>query len=168
MTTTTIVSRCPAPQVGETYQVLGEQVTFKALAADTVGGYTVFELRTAPGAGSAPHLQHHEDEAFFVLEGTYSALIGEERVELGPGSYVFVPRGTVHALRNIGTSPARMLIMVTPGENHERLLTEIGELVEDPACYTPGLPIGDTQIALAAAQFGMEFFAEPGACLSAT
>ncbi len=38
MTTTTIVSRRPAPQVGETYQVLGEQVTFKALAADTVGG----------------------------------------------------------------------------------------------------------------------------------
>ena len=124
-------------------------------------------MRTAPGAGRAPHLQYHEDEAFFVLEATYGALIDDERVELGPGSYVFVPRGTGHAPRNIGTSPARMLIMVTPGENHERFLTEIGEPIEDPACYTPGLPIGDSQTALAAAQYGMEFFAEPGGCLSA-
>lgn len=144
MTTTTIVSRRPAPQVGETYQVLGEQVTFKALVADTVGGYTLFALRTTPGAGRAPHLQHHEDEAFFVLEGTYGALIDDERVELGPGSYVFVPRGTVHALRNIGTSPARMLVVITPGGNHERFLTEIGEPIEDPARYTPSLPVSDT------------------------
>ncbi|HEY8599552.1 MAG TPA: cupin domain-containing protein [Thermomicrobiales bacterium] len=160
MTTMTIAPRRVAPCVGETYQVLGEQVTFKALAADTAGGYTLFELLTAPGAGSAPHLQHHEDEAFFVLEGTYSALIGEERVDLGPGSYVFVPRGTVHALTNIGTGVARMLIMVTPGGNHERFLTEIGELVEDPSRYTPGLPVRDSRIALAAANYGVEFFAD--------
>ena len=167
MMTMTIASRRVAPRVGETYQVLGERVTFKALAADTAGGYTLFELHTAPGAGSTPHVQRHEDEAFFVLEGTYSALIGDERVELGPGSYVFVPRGTVHALTNIGTGVARMLIMVTPGGSHERFLTEIGELIEDPSRYTPGLPISDSQIALAAAQCGVEFFAEREVCLSA-
>jgi quercetin dioxygenase-like cupin family protein len=167
MMTMTIVPRRVAPRVGETYQVLGEQVTFKAIAADTAGGYTLFELRTAPGAGSAPHRQHHEDEAFFVLEGTYSALIGEERVELGPGSYVFVPRGTVHAATNIGTGTARMLIMVTPGGNHERFLTEIGELVEDLSRCTPGLPISDSQIAIAAEKCGVEFFSEREVCLSA-
>ncbi len=137
--------------------MLGDQVTFKALAADTAGAYTLFELRTAPGAGSAPHLQHHEDEAFFVLEGTYSALIGDERVELGAGSYVFVPRGTIHALMNIGTGPARMLIMITPGGNHELFLAEIGELIEDPTAFSPGLPPSETRIALAAARYGVEF-----------
>lgn len=166
MTTMTIAPRRVAPRVGETYQVLGDQVTFKALAADTAGAYTLFELRTAPGAGSAAHLQHHEDEAFFVLEGTYSALVGEERIELGPGSYVFVPRGTVHAIANVGNTPARMLIMITPGGNHERFLTEIGELIEDPARYTPSLPISDTQVALAAAKYGVAFFAERD-CLNA-
>lgn len=166
MPTMTIAPRHPAPRVGETYQVLGDQVTFKALAADTAAAYTLFESRSAPGSGSAPHMQQHEDEALFVLEGTYSALIGEERVELGPGRYAFVPRGTVHAITNSGTTPARMLIMITPGGNHERFLTEIGELVEDPAGYTPGLPASDTHVALAAAEYGVTFFAERH-CLNA-
>lgn len=167
MMTITSAPRRVAPRAGETYQVLGEHVTFKALAADTAGGYTLFELRTAPGVGSAPHRQHHEDEALFVLEGTYSALIADERVERGAGSSVFLPRGTIHALTNSGTSVARMLIMVMPGLNHERFLTEIGELVEDTARYTPGLPVSDSQLAFAAAQCGIEFFAEREACLSA-
>ncbi len=59
MMTMTIAARRVAPQVGETYQVLGDQVTFEALAADTGSGYTLFELRTAPGAGSAPHARYH-------------------------------------------------------------------------------------------------------------
>jgi uncharacterized cupin superfamily protein len=107
--------------------------------------------------GTAPHLQRHEDEAFFVLEGRYSVLIGDEQVELGPGSYVFVPRGTRHAITNIGTGPARMLIMITPGGNHELFLAEIGELIADPATFSPGLPPSEARIALAAAQYGVEF-----------
>ena len=157
MIATTLAPRRVAPGAGETYHVLGDRVTCKALAAETGGAYTLLELHTAPGGGSAPHIQRHEDEAFFVLEGTYSALIGDERVELGPGSYVFVPRGTVHALTNSGDIPARMLSMITPGGNFEQFLAEIGERIDDPLTFSPGLPPSETRLARAAANYGVEF-----------
>lgn len=160
MIATTLAPRRVAPGAGETYHVLGDRVTCKALAAETGGAYSLFELHTAPGGGSAPHIQRHEDEAFFVLEGTYSALIGDERVDLGPGSYVFVPRGTVHALTNSGNTTARMLSMITPGGNFERFLAEVGERIDDPLSFTPGPPINATRLALAAANYGVEFCAD--------
>ena len=160
MIATTLAPRRVAPGAGEMYHVLGDRVTFKALAAETGGAYSLFELHTAPGGGSAPHIQRQEDEAFFVLEGLYSALIGEERVELGPGSYVFVPRGTVHALTNIGHTTARMLSMITPGGNFERFLAEIGERIDNPITFSPGLPISETRLALAAAEYGVEFYTD--------
>ena len=61
-----------APGARQIMRVLGNLVTFKALAADTGGAYTLVETRTAPGQGMRPHLQHYDDEAFLVLEGTYA------------------------------------------------------------------------------------------------
>lgn len=161
MIATTLAPRRVAPDSGEVYHILGDQVTFKALAAETGGAYSLFELRTAPGLGSAPHVQRREDEAFFVLERTYRALIGDARVELGPGSYVFVPRGMVHAITNSGDTPARMLIMITPGGNYEQFLAEIGERIEDPLTFAPGLPPIEARIAFAGAKWDVEFCGEP-------
>lgn len=163
MIATPLVPRRVAPGAGEVYHVLGDQVTCKAPATETGGAYSLFECRTEPGMGSTPHTQQYEDEAFFVLEGTYRALIGDEQVDLGPGSYVFVPRGTVHALTNSGDTPARMLIMITPGGNYEQFIAEIGERIDDPLAFSPGLPPSETSVVLAGAKYGIEFHAVPRA-----
>lgn len=167
MIATTLAPRRVAPGAGEIYHVLGDQVTCKALAAETGGAYSLFERRTEPGMGSAPHTQEQEDEAFFVLEGTYRALIGAEQVDLGPGSYVFVPRGTVHAITNVGDTPARMLIMITPGGNYEQFIAEIGERIDDLLTFSPGLPPSEARVALAGAKYGIEFHATPRAFAAA-
>ena len=52
---------------------------------------TVVESRTS---GGAPRYTHtHEDEAFYVLNGTITVGCGKETYEAGPGAFVFLPRG---------------------------------------------------------------------------
>ncbi|SMB96869.1 cupin domain-containing protein [Deinococcus hopiensis] len=109
-----------------TLNVLGVDVTFKLRAADTAGAYSLFEASVPPGAGTPPHRQPLEEEAFFGLEGEVSFQVGEERVQLTPGAATIVPRGVPHAFVNASGRPARMLILVSPGGMHERFFEELG------------------------------------------
>ena len=61
------------------------------------------------------HVHHADDEAWYVLEGTLRFQIGEETSEAGPGSAVWMPRGTPHAYGNARRGhPARYLLVMTP------------------------------------------------------
>jgi quercetin dioxygenase-like cupin family protein len=49
--------------------VFGELLTCKVTSRQTGGAYSLFEVVTQSGDGPPPHVQHREDEAFYVLEG---------------------------------------------------------------------------------------------------
>jgi quercetin dioxygenase-like cupin family protein len=118
---------------GETLWVLGYFVTLKAQS----DGLTLFEAIAPPGAGPPPHIHYEQEEAFYVLEGTFSFLSGDETIETGPGSFVWVPRGTVHTFKNTGAGTGKVLLTNTlPGE-HERFFREIGVPVSDMASFQP-------------------------------
>jgi len=79
----------------------------------TRGAYELFqELRSVTG-GPPPHVHRDRDEAFFVLEGHYIFVRDYEEVAIGPGEFIFVPRGTRHAFRTL-EAPARTLILIAP------------------------------------------------------
>ena len=65
--------------------------------------------------GTAPpvHLHHNEDEAFYILEGEVTVLVGDERIDLGAGDYCFAPRGVPHAWI-VRSERARMLVTLSP------------------------------------------------------
>ncbi len=136
---------------GKTVRVISDLVTFKATAAQTGGAYFLFETLTVPGGGTPPHLQHYEDETFFVLSGTYTFQVNDEVIELGPGGYAFVPRETVHGFTNSGSEDARMLILVTPGGIHENFFMEVGTPVDAPVA-PPDIPA----MLAVAAKYGIE------------
>lgn len=162
MTVQTMLPRVVGAGEGPVYRVVADIVTFKAVAEDTGGAYSLFEDRTTPGMGTPPHLQRYEDESFVVLEGTYTFLVGDQRRVLHQGDYAFVPRGTVHAFTNTGDAPARLLIVVTPGGIHEQFFAEAGEPIADPA--NPPAPSGppDVQRLIAiAAKYGIEILPPP-------
>ena len=69
------------------------------------------------------HLHHHDDEAWYVLEGTLCVQVGEDVVEARAGSAVFVPRGTPHTYWNPENIPVRYLLVMTA--NIYRLIQEI-------------------------------------------
>ena len=88
---------------------------------------------TEPGGPPGPprlvapfHLHHHDDEAWYVLEGTLAFQLGDEELEAPAGSAVFGPRGVPHTFWNPGRATARYLLILTP--NTMRLIKAISGL----------------------------------------
>lgn len=111
---------------GEAYWVFGELYTFKVTAAETGGRLAVVETVTSPQNGPPMHTHTREDESFYVLDGRFQFTIGEQTIEVGPGGFLFAPRGVMHGYRNISALPARKLVMITPG-GFENFFRELGE-----------------------------------------
>jgi quercetin dioxygenase-like cupin family protein len=145
------------PGEGRSLWVLGELVTYKVSSDQTSGAYSLFEVTTPPGGESPPHVQHREDESFFVLEGEYEFLLEDRLTRMGAGSSVYVPKGNLHAHKNVGEGPARMLIGHTPGRAHERFFEEVGRCVKDLLSPSPlEAPPSMEEIVAIAAGYGIE------------
>jgi len=63
----------------------------------------------------APHIHPHTDETFYVAEGELTFQLGDRAVVAPAGSFVFVPRGTVHTAWNSGGRPMRGILLLSPG-----------------------------------------------------
>lgn len=79
----------------------------------------VFEHRTATldelelhittlQPGQSPHEPHkHPDEEVLIIrEGTVETFLGDRTQVVGPGSVIFQASNQLHAIRNVGTTPA--------------------------------------------------------------
>ena len=98
-------------------------MTIKATAEDTGGSFYLGEVVIEPGfAGPPPHIHERLHDMFYVLDGTLTLRLGDETLELAPGSFACVPPGTVHTFSNRSDQPVRFLNFNTPGgwENYMR------------------------------------------------
>ena len=137
--------------------VMGELVTYKVPSQHTGGAYSLFEVTTQSGAGPPPHVQHREDESFYVLEGEYEFLDNGRTLRAEAGSLLYVPKGTLHAHKNVGEGAGRMLVTQTPGGLYEHFFEEVGK----PADGDAGPLVFDDhpdvrRIVALAAQYGIE------------
>jgi quercetin dioxygenase-like cupin family protein len=141
----------------KTVHLLGNLVTFRGRGADTNNQFSLVDVLTAPGAGTPPHLQKNDDEAFYVLDGTYEFMLDGKIISGLPGTFVFVPRGAAHAFRNVGDKPARMLIINTPGGLHEGFFDEAGDPVANATSFPAPAAPDMARLGAAATRFGIEF-----------
>ena len=102
------------PSGGRVIQAFGDEIIIHLSAEDTGGKYAMFTDLTPPGGGPPPHYHLNEDEWFFVLEGRVEFYKDNVWAEVPVGTAVFTPRGMVHAFRNPGDKPLRMLIQTAP------------------------------------------------------
>lgn len=79
------------------------------------------EITVAPNTRLARHIHTNTEEAVVVLEGTLDAIVGRERVPIGPGDAVLTPAGTVHGFLNRSGEPAKLLY-VYPTNHVEKVL----------------------------------------------
>ena len=109
---------------------------FKIDGADTGGALSIVEHPFAVCALVPPHVHTLEDEYSIVLEGEIGFRSEDREVVLGAGGYIVKPRGEVHAMWNAGTTPARMIEIITPA-GFERFFAEMTEMTAlgppDPA-----------------------------------
>jgi mannose-6-phosphate isomerase-like protein (cupin superfamily) len=118
------------------FWVLGDHYRFKLSSEETVGSLAVVEIVAFPQNGPPPHIHHHEDESFYILDGTFSVLVGDRSFEAGTGAFVHIPKGTLHTYKNVGVAPGRLLVILTPG-GFENLWREIREPAQQDSVPPP-------------------------------
>src|SRR4051794_34386944 len=84
--------------------------------SDLTGGMTLGEARLpARTAGPARHVHTREDEGVFVLAGVLTAEVGDQRYEVGPESFLWMPRGVPHTFANLGDEEVCTVGLINPG-----------------------------------------------------
>jgi mannose-6-phosphate isomerase-like protein (cupin superfamily) len=95
-------------------------VEFLARTADTPR-FTFGIIDFAPGRALEAHVHDAEDDAFYILEGELTFVLGDDDVAAPPGTFVMVPPGVEHGFRNDGESPVRMLNIHAPAGFDRRI-----------------------------------------------
>lgn len=111
------------PDQGDSFDFGGLGVHWKIDGAITNERFAVVHHPIAPRALAAPlHYHHNEDEYSYVLEGTLGALLGDDVVTAGPGTWVYKPRRQWHTFWNAGDSRCHLIEVISPAgfENYFR------------------------------------------------
>ena len=148
------------PDEGESVWLVGDRITVKLTSEDTGGVYSVAEEISPPQGGAPPHTHSQEEETLYVLEGEVEFLLGEDTIPAGAGSCVYVPRGALHTFKNVGTSPSRVLAVLSPG-GFEKFFLEAGEPAPEGSSPPEGEPdVG--RIVEIGQKYGLEIPLPPG------
>lgn len=141
------------------YSVVGDRYTYLVTGVETNGAFAMFEAYVPSGNGSPPHVHHREDEMFYVIEGEFEFTVAGESKRLGAGDFLLGQRGVPHNFKNIGSSPGKMLITVTPA-GFEGFFAEIGiELGSKEEMPIPPTPADIEKLIEAAPKYGVEIIA---------
>jgi quercetin dioxygenase-like cupin family protein len=120
-----------APGDGRKFRVGPNELTVKVGPESGHALATVFESTLPPGGGFwLPHLHEEYEEVFYVLEGEIEYRIGDDWTAAATGSTVCVPRGVVHAFRNVSTEQARHLALHAPAAAL-KMIEELGRARDD-------------------------------------
>jgi quercetin dioxygenase-like cupin family protein len=130
------------PKQGDSYWVLGDLYTLKAVSEDTNGQYAFMELVIQPQDGTPPHIHSREAEAFYILEGEIEFQLDDRTLVAKAGTFLHSPIGQLHRFTNTTSVPARMLCWATPA-GIENFFAEIGTKVEDITAPPPPVTAAD-------------------------
>jgi mannose-6-phosphate isomerase-like protein (cupin superfamily) len=116
------------------FRFLGLPTVMRATSETTNGAFGLLEHWDMPVGWATPyHTHHREDESFYVLEGQMAFVCGDKWLKGGPGTFVYGPREIPHGFKVIGNSPARMLILCTPGGFEKFVLAQTTAIDEPPS-----------------------------------
>ena len=95
-------------------------VEFLARTVDTPR-FTFGIIEIAAGRELEAHVHPDEDDAFYIVEGEMTFVLGDREVAAPPGTFVLVPPGVEHGFRNDGSTPVRMLNIHAPAGFDRRI-----------------------------------------------
>jgi quercetin dioxygenase-like cupin family protein len=115
------------PAEGETLNIAGGKYRILISGEETGGNYAVIEMNVPPGGGPAPHRHPEMQEMFYVVEGEVEFRTEAGHTLAAKGSFINIPLGGgVHAFKNTGTQPAKLLCTVVPS-GLEQMFKEISQ-----------------------------------------
>ncbi len=139
---------------GKAVNILGIPMLIRIHGRDTNGVVSAVESHDVPGGGPPPHIHHREDETFQILEGDYEFTVAGKSFVARPGTTIFAPRGIPHTYRYLGTTPGRLLCVITPS-GFEGFFEEIGAMTSQQQQDIPC-------VMEIAKKYGLEILPPPG------
>jgi mannose-6-phosphate isomerase-like protein (cupin superfamily) len=133
----------------------------------TGGRFAVVHHPIKPRMLVAPlHRHHREDEYSYVLTGSFGALLGDDVVTAGPGTWVFKPRGQWHTFWNAGDTPCEIIEVISPA-GFEDYFREMRAIWPDRAKSRVFLPkyqldVDFDSIPMLCARFGLKAWSPGG------
>lgn len=126
-----------APGSGPILSLMGVDIYYKAVSADTNGLWSLLEYNM-PSHFKGPALHWHKitHEAFYVLEGFVTFSLETKSFRGGPGSFVHIPAGVLHTFSNSDDVPARFLTFLLPG-GFEEYFKELATLAQNETTWPP-------------------------------
>jgi quercetin dioxygenase-like cupin family protein len=91
----------------------GSSAELKLAGDQSGGGWAVVELRVRAGDEPPVHTHTREDETLYVVEGTITAYVGGEKLEVKAGSYAALPKNVPHGF-TVRSQQVRLLVSVEP------------------------------------------------------
>ena len=123
-----------------------DRVRVLADGDETGGAFELIETEGREGTGPPRH--RHGGEGFYIVEGEYTMVVGDQTERCPAGTFIWIPAGTPHRFR-AETTPARKLNLHVPAGM-------LGWWDE-----TDGLAPTDPRFAAADRRYGVEWLDEP-------
>ena len=101
---------------GRSYNLGPMTAIFKADENETEEKYSISEWWLEPhSTGPGAHEHDDQDQIFYVLEGTLSMLGGDKWVEGSRGTFIRIPKNTMHTFENRTDKKITFLNFDVPG-----------------------------------------------------
>ncbi len=127
-------------QTGESVDLMGMTFTFRLTGKDTNGKFSITDQYALPGAGPTWLHAHPAEETFIVVDGEFEVYGRENGTKvsrrLGPGDIHHVGANAPHAVKNVGSTRGRILLLFHPADLQEGLFKDVGmptTATSDPA-----------------------------------
>ena len=139
----------------------GDLYSMLATGKDTNNAFFQFEAIVPEGGGPPPHIHSREDESFYIVSGKLEILLGDKTFQAKRGDFVYIPRGTIHQFKNVGSDSAVQLVTFVPA-GIECFFQEVFPEVKDRNAAP--LPVTEELIKKmneAAPKYGLQFVSPP-------
>jgi len=103
--------------------VVDQTYSSKMLMDDIVAGGKAIHMNegTLKGGCSTPGGVHTATEIYYVVKGEAVLHLGEEKMDIKPGSIVYIPAGVFHALDNKSKTEDFVLLTLWEDAKHNEL-----------------------------------------------
>jgi quercetin dioxygenase-like cupin family protein len=117
----------------ETISIGPLTIRFLITARDSLGSVAVFEVHVpAEQRLQGPsHSHDHYEETIYGIEGVLTWTINGNRINVGPGETLCIPRGAIHRFDNNSTTNAKALCIISPAEIGPEYFREVAEVVKN-------------------------------------
>jgi mannose-6-phosphate isomerase-like protein (cupin superfamily) len=118
---------------GESIKFLGVHPNnTKISGKDTNQQLSVFEYIGLGKVGPNLHMHLHQDEVFYVVEGEYRFVVGDETHRLKAGDTIFLPRMIAHTWIQL-TDYGKLIYFLQPAGKMEEFFQKMNSLTERPS-----------------------------------